>query len=436
MGAIARLKEHPKGFWFVFWGELAERASFYGMRAILAMYLVTILGYHESGGASIVQFFIAACYVAPLLGGWIADRFLGRYRTILYFATPYILGHLLLGGIQERWAMFAALGLLALGSGSIKPNTSTLMGKVYEHEGKQPLLTEAFSYFYAAINVGALISMFFLPGLRDKYGYGVAFAIPAALMAVSFVVFAAGKRYYPEDRPRLELKKEKPTRERQIRTLKRIAPIFALIAVFWLVYDQAASTWIYFAKDHMDLMVFKGVRLAPDRVGWTNSLFIIFLTPVFNWMWETWKKRRGGSMVPDTTKMLIGFGIVFVCMAGLATLGFVSAFHKPNIWWEIVATFVITLSELCISVVGLEFAYTQALPGTKSTVTAAFLFTVTIGDFVGGFFDKLYDKALKPGPYFLVQTVIVGVAGLLFIVVARRFNQSAGPGPDEPAVAA
>ena len=89
-----------------------------------------------------------------------------------------------------------------------------------------------------------------------------------------------------------------------------------------------------------------------------------------------------------------------------------------------------------MSVVGLEFAYTQALPGTKSTVTAAFLFTVFVGDFFGGFFDKLYGTVLKPGPYFLVQTAVVAVAAALFVVVARRFDRDTGAEPEEPAIAA
>src|SRR4029078_7126809 len=110
------------------WGELAERASYYGMPTLLALYLVDSLRYGTPDAASIVQFFMAACYVTPVLGGWVADRFLGRYRTIAWFAIPYILGHLILGGVSPRTGLFIALPLLALGSGAIKPNTSTLMG--------------------------------------------------------------------------------------------------------------------------------------------------------------------------------------------------------------------------------------------------------------------------------------------------------------------
>ena len=421
MSAFARLKEHPTGFWFVFWGELAERASFYGMRTILALYLTEVLAFDQSGGAAVMQFFIAACYVAPLLGGWLADRYLGRYKTILYFSGPYVLGHIILGGIETRTAMFIALGLLALGSGSIKPNTSTLMGYIYEEHKKQALLTEAFSYFYAAINIGAAISSLGLPWIRNHYGYATALMIPAALMVVAFFAFALGKRHYPDEAPNKAPAKTPAERAAQWQTLRRIAGVFLLIAVFWFVYDQSASTWIYFAKDHMDLTLWAGVSISPDQIQGLNPVFIVVLTPVFNAIWESWKKRRGSDL-PDTRKMLLGFVIVIACMATMAGAGFLAEANKVSVWWGIVATFVITLSELCVSVVGLEFAYTQALPGTKSTVTAAFLLTVTLGDLAGGFFDRLYDTVLTPGPYFAIQTVIVAAAAVAFVWVARRIE--------------
>jgi POT family proton-dependent oligopeptide transporter len=422
MNAFSRLRQHPTGFWFVFWGELAERASFYGMRTVLALYLTHVLAFEESAAATIGQFFTAACYITPLLGGVVADRWLGRYRTILYFSLPYLCGHLILGGIQTRTAAFVAFGLLALGSGSIKPNASTLMGLVYEKEKKTELLTEAFSYYYAAINIGAALSSYFLPIIRDRHGYGVALAVPAALMAVGFIFFAAGKRYYPVEEIRTAAKTpEQRTAERQ--TLVRLAEVFLLIAVFWFVYDQSSTTWVYFAEKNLDLRIFGEFSFSPDQLQFVNPLLIVVLTPMFNWGWNALKRRRGGE-VPDTQKMLIGFVIVIVCMAMMALAGFIAGDGKASVWWLLVATFVITLSELCISVVGLEFAFRQAAPGTKSVVTGAFLFTVFIGDTAGGFFAQLYKTYLAPGPYFAVQTGIMLAAAIAFLRVARRFESA------------
>jgi len=431
MGAIARLREHPRGFWFVFWGELAERASYYGMRTILALYLLDVLAYDKSSGASIVQFFMAAAYFTPLLGGYLADRWLGRYRTILYFSIPYVVGHLVLGGVPTRWAMFTALGLLALGAGSIKPNISTLLGQIYDHEKKQALMTEGFSYYYAAINIGAVLTTFTLPWVRIRWGYGPALMVPAILMAVAFAVFAAGKGYYPREEVRKRPKKTPEQRAAEWATLRRLGGVFALIAVFWFVYDQNATTWMYFARDHLDLTLVPSfwivpeVSLTADQLQSVNPFFIVILTPLFNALWQMLRKRRGGRPVADTRKMLVGFGIVVVCAGIMSLAGFVAGDGRVSVWFEVVAIFVMTLAELCVSVVGLEFAYTQAMPGTKSTVTAVFWLTVTAGDFAGGFFDHLYDDQLSPGSYFAVQAGIVFLAALVLVRVARGFHEDA-----------
>jgi POT family proton-dependent oligopeptide transporter len=443
MNAIQRLKEHPRGFWFIFWGELAERASYYGMRTILALYMTDVLLFKEEDGAAIMHAFIAACYLAPLLGGYLADRVLGRYKTILYFSGPYILGHIILGGMESRTGLFIALGLLALGSGSIKPNTTTLMGQMYEEQKKTALLTEAFSYFYAAINIGSTIATLALPVIRDRVaarstierGYAVALMIPAVLMAGAFIFFAIGKKHYPVENVRDLPPKTSAQRTAERATLARVSGIFTLIAVFWFVYDQSASTWIYFAKQHMTMDLGFGFSTTPDQIQGLNPVLVVALTPIFNALWESLKRRRGGDPVPETRKMLLGFFIVIGCMAIMSAIGFAAGEGKVTVWWLCLATLVITLSELCISVVGLEFAFKVAAPGTKSTVTAAFLFTVFGGDLIAGVFDKKLWNHISPGAFFGIQTAIMVAAAVAFYFVAKRFERPGAAMPAEVAPA-
>jgi POT family proton-dependent oligopeptide transporter len=428
---ILSLRAHPRGFWFIFWGELAERASYYGMRAVLARYLVSILGYSQNDGGAIVHGFIAACYLACLLGGFIGDRVLGRFKTILYFSPPYILGHIILGGFTDRPAMFLALTLLALGSGSIKPNTSTMMGQMYEEQKKAALLDRAFTYFYAAINIGAAASQLGLPWLRDVVaesrgeheGYAAALMVPAALMVAAFFMFALGRKYYPKGQVQQPQRKTAEQKAEQRKTFARVGGLFAIISLFWFVYDDGATTWIYFAQNQMDLRLIGDWTITSDQVQGINSVCIIAFTPLFNVGWDLWKDLRQGRPVPDTRKMLIGFFILIACVATMAGAGYMSESHKVSVWWVCIATAVITLSELCISAVGLEFAYKQGTPTTKSIITGCFFLAIFAGDTLGGFFNEYYWGTLTPGDYFLVQVVIVVFAAFAFWAVARKFER-------------
>jgi POT family proton-dependent oligopeptide transporter len=411
---------HPAAFVFVFWGELAERASFYGMRTLLAFYLVDTMRYGPGSASMAMQLFLAACYVTPLLGGWVADRWLGKYRTIAGFALPYITGQLVLAWVPSRAGLLVALGLLALGSGAIKPNTSTLLGEAYEAAGRSHLLQRAFSYFYAAINLGSALASLALPVVRNHYGYRAAFTIPAGLMGLAFVLFVAGRRHYPRTdqlaRVRTARAGEGRTDEARAggRPLRDLLGIFGLVAVFWFVYDQTASTWIFFARDHLDLELVFGIHITADQVQAVNPSAILVLTPVFNALWARVR-------IADTTKMLVGFGITGAAMTMMACAGYAAGAGRASGWWAIGATFVITLAELCINVVGLELAYREAGPRAKSAVTAAFLLTVFVGDLVGSVVDPLYDR-VAAGPYFLLQALVVAVAAVAFVRVASRFE--------------
>src|SRR5262249_5122084 len=155
---------HPKGFWFFFWGEFAERSSYYGMRAILAVYMADQLGLGEANATTYTSFFLAACYFLPLVGGWVADNFFGKHWTIVGFSLPYILGQFIIG-FENYTALVIALTLLAMGSGVIKPNISTLMGLTYDQQrpGQTQLRSDAFAIFYFSINIGAAISQLAVP---------------------------------------------------------------------------------------------------------------------------------------------------------------------------------------------------------------------------------------------------------------------------------
>jgi POT family proton-dependent oligopeptide transporter len=435
-GFFARFfTSHPAGFWFIFWGELAERSCYYGMRAILFLYMTSQLHFTDDNAQSINYLFIASCYFLPLIGGYIADNFFGKYWTIVGFSLPYIIGQLFLCfdsgqilGIEPRYFLFVSLGLLAMGSGVIKPNISTLMGLTYDQyrPGQTQLRSDAFSFFYMAINIGAFLSSFAMPRLRDLYGYQIAFMLPAVLMALALGLFALGKRFYAHE-VITRVHKTPEERSQQWAVLGRLFGVFLVITFFWMIFDQSSATWIRFARDHFDLSLgvhvpFLGDRLAPDQLQSLNPLFIVVLLPFISvGLWRL--LARAGLTMRPTDKMLIGFLLTAAGMAVMAIAGVVAAQgQKVSIWWQVGTYFLITVAELCISPVGLELAFTAAPKSMKGFITGCFLLTVFLGDVLNSVVTRLYTP-MGPAAYFGAMTVLLIVVTLVFVFVARRFNR-------------
>jgi dipeptide/tripeptide permease len=333
---------HPIGFWFLFSGELAERSSYYGMRAILALYMTERLGVAKDDAGTFMSLFIAACYFFPLIGGWVADNFLGKYWTIVLFSLPYVVAQFLVG-IENQYVVGGTLLLLAMGSGVIKPNISTLMGLTYDQQrpGQDQLRTSAFSWFYLAINIGAFSSQLGMPWLRDNYGYQVAFLFPAALMSIALVVFGLGKRFYAKEVIKLKvvtdgaapaesrtltgvpIHYEAVTREQKAadtklrwQTLGRLGSVFLLIMAFWAIFDQSASTWIFFADTYMTDDLF-GVKMRADAIQAFNGMFIVALVPLSVAFFK---------LVPlkPTTKIGLGFAFTGLSMVIMSLAGFMA----------------------------------------------------------------------------------------------------------------
>lgn len=317
---------HPKGFFFLFAGEFAERFSFYGMRAILPLYLSDQMGFGEGAGGRYYTFFLAACYLLPLVGGFIADKFFGKYWTIVGFSLPYIAGQFLVG-FENQWFLIISLALLAMGTGVIKPNISTLMGITYDQQrpGQDKLRSNAFQYFYMSINIGAFMSQLIVPVVRDQTGsYLIAFMVPAVFMIVALALFAAGKPYYGVEDVK---KKEKETAEQtvaKIRVLGQVALLFLLVSFFWAVFDQSSYTWVFFAKTYMNLNVM-GYPLAPDSIQALNPFFIVAFIGgalVVRSVWPVDPNAPPKKGMPPTQKMLIGFLLTAACMGIMALAGY------------------------------------------------------------------------------------------------------------------
>jgi len=453
-GATPVRTSHPIALWFFFWGEFAERCSFYGMKAVLLLYMIDQLGFDKGVASGWMNSFKAACYFLPLVGGFLADQFFGKYRTIVVFSLPYILGHVILG-VQNVPCLLIALALLAMGAGAVKPNLSTLMGMTYDQQrpGQVQLRSDAFAMFYVAINTGSFVSSFAVPLIRNSYGYRIAFLFPAALMIVAFALFVAGKPYYAKETVRRSRATPWQRRE-QWRVLREIFGLFAVVVFFWSVLEQYDSTWILFARDHVDLNVFDfapdtwqtgflallrdrlhinllGTSLVADQFQVLNPIFVVVLVPVVAVAWRL--LARAGLKLRPTDKMLIGFVLTLATPLILATAGArADAVGRISAWWLVSAYFVVTTAEVCISVTGLELAFTAAPDSMKSFVTACWLLTMSCGDFLNALITPFYERSislgslavrLSPSVYFGFFTAMMVPVMIAFLLVARRFNR-------------
>ena len=419
---------HPVAFKYFFWGEFAERCSFYGMRAILPLYLTTALHFSDATGGSIYFWFKMACYGLPLLGGYLADRYFGKYRTIVWFSIPYVLGHFILG-IESATAAIIALALLSGGSGVIKPNISTLMGETYDQQrpGQTQLRSAAFMWFYFAINVGALISTLALPWLRDHYGYAAAFQFPAWLMVVSLAVFASGKRHYAVERLAYEAPTPEQKRERRA-TLGRLMGIFGLMVLFWVPYEHNDSIWVFFARDYIDMTVpFLSTTIAPDQLQFLNPLCVMIFAPLFGWLFP--KIDPLAKVYTARMKILLGFGCGTLASGIMTIAGFLSnADTKISIMWLVFAYILLTIGEILVYGTGLELAFSAAPANMKGFVTGCFLLTMTIANFFNTFWVHYYGGSLtaekqsgtlSPGMFFGISGLFALGAAIIMLTMNR-----------------
>lgn len=423
----APLTTMPPGIPFIIGNELAERFSFYGMRAILYLFMTTALVTHE-GAADLMSeakakewthLFIAGVYFTPLLGALLADLWLGKYRTIIALSLVYCLGHLALALDNTRSGLVVGLTLIAIGAGGIKPCVSAHVGDQFARTNAS-LLSKAFNWFYLSINFGAVISQLLTPKLLEWYGPHVAFGVPGVLMFAATIVFWMGRNTFahvPADRSRFLSDLMDP---KFLRALAGLIPLFMLIAAFWSIFDQSSSAWVEQAKK-MDLKVL-GFTLNPAQLQAINPFFILTLIPLFTLLVYPQVSR----FVDFTPLRRIGAGFMLT-LATIYVSGWIeqqiSAGFKPSIGWQVLSYLLITSAEILISITALEFSYTQAPPRLKSLVMSLDLMSVALGNFftarVNAYIEKVGALAnLEGAHYWWFFLKVTTATTILFFVVA------------------
>ncbi|OFE16291.1 diguanylate cyclase [Humibacillus sp. DSM 29435] len=462
----------PKGLATLFFVELWERFSYYGMRAILLYFLIGKvadggLGIDETTGTAVVTIYGASVYLLSIIGGFTADRMFGPRRSTLYGALVIMSGHICLA-IPATPTAWLGIALVALGTGLLKPNVSTMVGMQYK--GDDPRRDAGFSIFYMSINIGAFFSPLVVGWLRDRYGFHAGFSAAAVGMAVAVVWFVRGRKVlgpHVDDVPNPLTRQERtkvgglavgalvafglvvvvaglwrdtildqmidaisivalltpiayftmmfrsPKVEKEEKShLLAYLPLWIGAMLFWMIFEQAAGKMALFAADRT-VTETAGVNVNPEWFQSINPLAIVVLAPVAGWIWT----RRAGRF--PSTPMKFVLGVTLIGVSALA-LSWAFATFKGNTApvYILGGVFVLqTVAELCLSPVGLS-ATTRLAPKAFASQAMALWF---LGSAAGQALAAQLIQGLgglSDSTYYLVNAVItLVVAGVLLALV-------------------
>lgn len=448
MSATVSNNKFPPQIYYIVGNEAAERFSYYGMRSILFVFMTQTLLMPANEAKSVYHLFISACYLLPLLGGWLADKYLGKYRAILYLSTFYCFGHGVLALWETKTSLFIGLGLIALGSGGIKPCISAFVGDQFTEKNKH-LINRVYDWFYFSVNFGAFFSSLLIPFLLPRFGSGVAFGIPGVLMLLALIIFYAGRKHYVNMPPTsetggtsfltvmiyalthlgadrkggdsfIDVARAKYSLEDvdAAKAAWNIFKLFTVIALFWALFDQQGASWTEQAAK-MDLNVL-GFKLEASQIQAMNPIMVMVLIPLFSgWLYPfitkmgfemtMLRKLSCGMLLAGTSFISMGIFQVFIDNGAILSVA-----------WQILPYLLLTMSEVMVSITGLEFAYTQAPKSMKGTIMSFWLLTVFAGNLLAATVAAL-NKFKGPMEFFFFAALMTA-ASFIFIWVASRYK--------------
>jgi proton-dependent oligopeptide transporter, POT family len=370
---------HPRGLATLFFTEMWERFSYYGMRAFLILYMTAPvaaggLGFADARAASIYGTYTGSVWGAAILGGVVADRFLGQYRSVLLGGIIIAAGHFTLA-FKALPFFYTGLALIVVGTGLLKPNVSTMVGSLYAPGDARR--DAGFSIFYMGINLGAFIGPLVSGWLAQRVDWHLGFASAGVGMVLGLMQYVFGKRRLQPALVRLAQKPDSESAQRPHAPAvvsgsgllgftgdewKRMAAIvvFFLVAVlFWGAYEQAGSTLNLFADRYTRLEVL-GFSFPSSWFQSVQPIFVIALAPVFAWVWIRLGSRE--PSVPAKFALAVFFmGLAFLVLVPAGAMAQSGAGARVSPWWLIAAYAISELGELCLSPVGLS-AVTKLAP--------------------------------------------------------------------------
>ncbi|WP_419995498.1 peptide MFS transporter [Streptomyces boninensis] len=482
---------HPRGLATLFMTEMWERFSYYGMRALLVLYLVSGgadaatgsqgggLAYTAATATAIYSVYVAMVYLFTMPGGWFGDRVWGPRKTVAIAGVVITAGHLSLA-LPTDAMFFVGLALIAVGSGLLKANISTMVGQLYDGPN-DPRRDAGFSVFYMGINLGAFGAPFIIGWLGEKVNWHLGFGIAALGMALGTIQFLLGSKHLsaqssvvpnpvtPQERRKVlnvslataavavvfyaivvatgvytlnwalvpitvaglvipiwviaRIRRDKDLTGEDKKKLSAFNWFFVACAVFWMIFDQGASTLSLFGDAHTNRDIL-GWEMPNTLFQSLNPMFVMLLAPVFAVVWLALARRgKEPSTVAKYSFGLVVTGLSFFVF--LIPLGAATGDEKVAIWWLVLIFLMHTIAELCISPVGLSMTTKLAPAKYLSQMMAVFFLAVTAGDSVTGLLAIAGVDLNGQGVVALEATAAV-VAGIAIYMSRKRVQSLMG----------
>ncbi len=393
---------HPRGLATLFFTEMWERFSYYGMRALLTLYMVGSvqqpgLGFSVKRASSIYALYTMAVYLSNVPGGWLADKYLGHYRAVFIGGCIIAAGHFSMA-VPGLPFFYTGLGLIVIGTGLLKPNVSTMVGSLYRRDDERR--DAGFSMFYMGINLGAFIAPLVCGWLGQKYNWHFGFAAAGFGMLLGLTQYVMGRKYLTpvsEEQPSVNAAAaaadEAPQADEPVPTRKltgtdwarigAIAILTSFALLFWAGFEQAGSSLTLFADRATRLTVF-GFNYPSSWFQSVEPLFVILFSPVFAWIWLRLAKMHKEPSSPAKFTLGLFFLSLSFALVVPAAKAFQANGNRVSLMWLVGLYFLQMMGELCLSPVGLSMVTKLAPAHLVGLMMGVWFFATAMGNYVAG----------------------------------------------------
>lgn len=420
---------HPRGLATLFFTEMWERFSYYGMRAFLILYITTPvseggLGFGVDRAGSIYGLYTGSVWFVTIGGGLLADWLLGQYRSALIGGILIAAGHFTLA-FPSLPFFYAGLVLIVLGTGMLKPNVSTMVGSLYDAQDSRR--DAGFSIFYMGINLGAVIGPLVAGYLAQRVDWHAGFACAGVGMTFGLIQYMFGRKHLMPALNRLAKESAKSAEAASAgaplftpaewKRLIAVVVFFAFASVFWAGYEQAGSTLNLFADRYTRLSIF-GYSFPSSWFQSVPSFYVIVLAPIFAWLWVRLGPREPSSPAKFTIGLVcVGLSFLLLMIPG-AAIDHNGGAVRVSPWWLVVVYLLQEFGELSLSPVGLSLVTKLAPRRIVGLMMGVWFLSIAFGNVIAGYLTGFFPDPNAPGRTALTLATLFGWVGVAALAAA------------------